>query len=420
MVHGMGCVSIEREQENAVTITAAAAVPGKGRSMGCLTGMFVATLLACGIQVGDGTKLAGGARAVLADIPREARPAQPIPFPGGVVDAELQTAFVNTPSGGIQAIRLKDGQVLWTNDACAAQPWLAAGHQLIARGERLFVLDLRNEGKLLRQCESLAYPRVKTPERCTVAFHLWDPRAAGNTLDAKWYAVASIDRNKGRPFPFQAWTVFNKAVPVGTVKINLDTGRSVLQTDPKPADVTGAQIPEAAKPENRLPPGLPAKLAAVWQQYHKNQNGRITVLGDRLVGVSMTVEPMAREFLKKVAVNAWDIKTGAAAAPVELVKDRALNIANIVLTQDRRHAAVQFSNSALTIYSIADGMSVAKEIKGVNTPENAFVDGKRLYFSQLKGGGGQTANALKALDLESRKVVWERGLKAPNAIPLPP
>ena len=54
--------------------------------------------LAMRSQVGDGTKLAGGARAVLADIPREARPAQPIPFPGGVVDAELQTAFVNTLS----------------------------------------------------------------------------------------------------------------------------------------------------------------------------------------------------------------------------------------------------------------------------------------------------------------------------------
>jgi hypothetical protein len=359
-------------------------------------------------------------RAATHDLPRETKRAEPIPFPGGVVDAELQTAFVNTPSPGIQAIRLKDGQVLWTNDACAAQPWLVANGRLIARGERLFVLDLKNEGKLLRQCEALAYPKVKTPERCTVAFHLWDPRAAGDTLEAKWYAVASIDRSKGRPFAFQAWTAFNKAVPVGMVKVNLDTGRAVLQTDPKPADVTGAQIPEAAKPENRLPPGLPAKLAAVWQQYHKDQNGRITLVGDHLVGVSMTLEKTGREYLKKIGMNAWDVKTGAAAEPVELVKDKALNIANIVLTEDRRHAVVVFSNSALAIYSLTGGKCVAKEVKGVASPEKAFVDGARVYYSQLTGGGAQNVNALKALDLETRKVVWEGALKAPSTIPLPP
>jgi hypothetical protein len=359
--------------------------------------------------------------AALSDRPREARPAQPIPFPGGVVDPDLHTAFVSTPQAGIQAIRLKDGKVLWTNDACAAQPWLVAKGRLVARGERLFVLDLKNEGKLLRQCDALAYPKVGIPERCTVAFHLWDPRVAGDTLQAKWYAVASIDRSKGRPFPFQAWTAFNKAVPVGTAKFNLDTGRAVLQTDAKPADITGALIPEPAKPENRLPPGLLAKLAAVWQQYHKDQNGRITILGDRLVGVSMTLEPVGREFLKKVALNAWDLKTGAGTEPVELVKDKALNIANIVLTEDRRHAAVVFGTSAVAIYSLADGKSVAKEVKGVSAPEKAVVDGKRLYYSQLTGGAaGQTPHALKALDLESRKVVWERALKAPSTIPLPP
>jgi hypothetical protein len=311
--------------------------------------------------------------------------------------------------------------VLWTNDTCQAQPWLVAGGRLIARGDRLFVLDLKNEGKLLRHCDPPAYPKVDVPERCTVAFHLWGPRVAGETLEAQWFGVASIDRSKGRPFAFQAWTAFNKAAPVGTVKVSLDSGRVVLQTDPKPADVTAGLIPEATKPEQRVPPSVPAKLASVWQQYHKDQNGRITILGERLVGVSMTLEPVGREYLKKVALNAWDAKTGAAAEPVELVKDKAINIANIVLTEDRRHAGVVFSTSALAIYSLTDGKRVGSDVRGVHSPEHAFVHGRHLYYAQLTGtGAAQTPNELKALDLEAGKVVWQRPLKPRSTIPLPP
>src|SRR5262245_58652256 len=47
----------------------------------------------------------------------ETTPATPIPFPNGVTDPDLRTAFVSSPKGGIQAIRLEDGKVLWANDA---------------------------------------------------------------------------------------------------------------------------------------------------------------------------------------------------------------------------------------------------------------------------------------------------------------
>jgi hypothetical protein len=240
-------------------------------------------LAAAGIGVffggapGDNRRQALGAAP--ADKAVDAKAVEPIPFPDGVIDPERRTAFVSSPKGGIQAIRLEDGKVLWTNDDCAAQPWLAAGDRLIARGERIFVLDLKKEGKLLRKCDALPFPKVEIPDKCTVAFPLWGPRVAGDTLEAKWYAVASIDRGKGRPFPFEAWTAFNKAAPVGTVKINLDSGKAELETDPKTADITQGLIPEAAKTEQMTPAGLPEKLTEVWRQYHKDQNGRITVVG---------------------------------------------------------------------------------------------------------------------------------------------
>jgi hypothetical protein len=343
-------------------------------------------------------------------------PPKPIAFPDGVLDPARQTAFVTTPKGGIQAIRLEDGKVLWTANEALGQPWLVAGDRLIARGDRIYVLDLKKEGKV-RPCEDLLYPKVVAPERCTVAFHLWSPRVTDSTLEAKWYAVASIDRSKGRPFNFEAWTGFNKGAPAGTVKVNMDTGRVDVATDPKPVDVTMGLMPGTVN-SPQMPAGLPEKLTAVWQQYQKDQNGRITPLENRLVGVAMLLEKDGAEYRKKVVLNSWDLKTGGAADPIVLTEGKALDIANIALTEDRRHAVVQFGTSALAIYSLADGKRVATEVKGVLTPEEAFVQGKRLYHVLTKVQTGD--RLLTAIDLDSGKQSWVHPLKPRNIMPLPP
>jgi hypothetical protein len=358
-------------------------------------------------------------QALSAPVPDKqpgAKALEPILFPNGVLDPDRRIAFVSSPKGGIQSIKLEDGKVLWTNDDITAKPWLATSKTLIARGEHIVVLDLTT-GKLLKQCDAPAFPKVETPDRCIVSFNLWNPRVSGETLEAKWFAVANIDRSKGRPFAFEAWTAFNKAVPVGTVQFNLDTGKAEVVSDPKPANVAVGLIPDAAKPEHP-PAGLPDELKTVWQQYHKDQNGRITVLDGRLVGVSMVLEKVGTEYTKKAVLNSWDLKTATAAEPVELVKDKALALANIVLTEDRRHAAVVFSMSSATIFSLTDGKRVAEDVKGVPSPWNAYVVGMRLYSVESTGNRGE--QSLRALDLTSGKLVWEHAVQPRSTIPLPP
>jgi hypothetical protein len=347
---------------------------------------------------------------------------EPIPFPDGVLDAERQTAFVSSPKGGIQAIRLKDGEVLWTNDDCQAQPWLVAGNRLIARGDRVFVLDLKNKGKLERKCDEIAYPKVVVPDRCTVAFHLWNPHVIGDMLEANWFGVAYIDRSKGRPFNHQGWTGFNKEAPAGGAVINLANGKVIIAND-KPIDVTAGLIPAASKPESRIPANLSKEMIEIWQRYQKDsdKSGRVTVLGNRLVGVSMTLLKRGNEYDKKIDLNAWDIKTGKAAMPIELAKDSAQKIANIALTQDHRHAAIQFSNSAVNIYSLADGKVLGKELQGVRSLDSAFVEGSLIFFTETKGFGKmQTPQILRALDIGTGKVAWERDIKPRDTRPLPP
>jgi hypothetical protein len=378
----------------------------------CAMGLL-AGLLLCGAGASPGRAIG----AAPPDTRTEPKPAEPVPFPDGVLDPTRSTAFISSPKGGIQAVRLEDGKVLWTNDACAAEPWLVAGDRLIARADRLVVLDLKNEGKQVRQCDAPAYPKVVVPDKCTVAFNLWNPRITGATLEASWFAVAHIDRSKGRPFPFQAWTAFNKTVPVGTIKVNLETGKSEIRTDPKPVDVTAGLIPAAMKPD-WPPPGLSEKLDLVWHQYHKDQNGRIALVDDRLVGVALNLDKLGAEYQKRVVLHAWTLTKGAPAEPVELIRGKALDIANIVLTRDQRHAAVQFNTSALAIYSLANGKLVARDVRGVPSPDSAFVAGTRLYAVADTANRGE--RVLKAIDLEGGKIVWERGLKPRSTIPLPP
>jgi len=124
------------------------------------------------------------------------------------------------------------------------------------------------------------------------------------------------------------------------------------------------------------------------------------------------------EYNKKVVRHSWDLKTGEAGEPVELIKGKALDINNIGLTEDRRHAAVSFSTSAVTVYSLADGKPVAKDLKGVSSPENALVEGKRLY--SVEPSSMSADRTLKAIDLESGKVAWDRPLKPRSTVPLTP
>ena len=328
-----------------------------------LTKLKIAAVLMIGIVgIGTGVFLFGlpgraplqAVAAPLPDQPRPAPQAPPVPFPEGLLDPDARTVFVGTAQGGVQAIRLDDGKALWSNNAIQADPWLLAGNCLIARGERIFVLDIR-EGKLLRQCDAPAYPKLTVPEKCTVSFELSSPRVEGNTLQAAWYTVVAIDRRQGRPFNFEGLNAFNQKAPAGTLKIDLATGRTELLPDSKPGDA----VPQPAKKENELS----AKLMEIRNRYQNTEAGRIAIVGNRLVGVSLTVESVPANPTKRITLHSWDLKTGEEAPAVELVKDKATNIADAQFTLDGRHVGVVFGASR-TIYSLTTGKRVGIEVPG--------------------------------------------------------
>ncbi len=412
-------------QATTAVVPAAVAELAKGvlRTM-WITKLKIAAVLILGLfGIGAGVFLFGfpgreSRNAVAAPLPEQPRPAPQVaavPFPDGFLDPAARTVFVGNSQGGVQAVRLDDGKVLWTNDTIQAEPWLLSGNRLIARGERIFVLDIRQDGKLLRECDAPAYPKLAAPDRCTVSFQLSSPQIDGDTLRVGWYSQAAIDRRQGRPFNFEGLNAFNQKAPAGTLTIDLSTGKVTLSTDANP----GNAKTEPAKKENELP----AKLAEIRGRYQSTENGRVGIIGNRLVGVSLAVESVPANPMKKITLHSWDIKTGEEAPAIELLKDKATNIADARFTLDGRHVGVMFGQSQ-AIYSLTTGKRVGIQVPGFTLMQmdRTFVDGNRAYFTQTNGTRlGQAApTVLRAFDLEAGKVAWEQPIKPRNTMPLPP
>src|SRR5687768_16853842 len=89
----------------------------------------------------------------------------PVVIPGGVADAGGKTGYVANPTGGIDAIDLQSGKLLWATEE-ASRPLVAFGHRLVAQAGRkgransvrVVVLDGKDRGKRLLASDPVVFP----------------------------------------------------------------------------------------------------------------------------------------------------------------------------------------------------------------------------------------------------------------------
>ena len=74
------------------------------------------------------TLLASSAVTALA-APAPEPPSRPLPLPGGVADPDGKTGYVVNEKGGINALDLESGKILWTRDE-PAKPFAPMPHEL--------------------------------------------------------------------------------------------------------------------------------------------------------------------------------------------------------------------------------------------------------------------------------------------------
>jgi hypothetical protein len=229
------------------------------------------------------------AAALLAAEPPPPPAAQPLPC--GVTDPGGRTGFFANAKGGIDAVDLASGDLLWDLDG-AKWPALAEGDRLFAwapvngNGLRVLALDRTQAGRRLLESEPVFFPDWVSVEE-----------APGRSFSARWRL------EKGAlvlDWEARAWFVGAHATPQaeadarrfadGRVRIDVETGKAESASAEKPAE----------------PPPLPRELEkAVVRWQGEAGGGRAALVLERADG---------RE---KLTLWSWDV--GSVHAPRELL-----------------------------------------------------------------------------------------------------
>jgi hypothetical protein len=324
---------------------------------------------------------------------------KPVLLPGGIADDAGRTGFLASAVGGIEAIDLQTGEVLWESIE-AQRPLLLVGSRLIAQAGirrnrfRILVYEVRT-GECMRESDPVVLPGwVVTGSAPGRSFDArW--RLEGNVLVCAWEAEAWY-ADSAHPTTEQAEAARKQAS--GVARIDLDTG--IVESGPAEKTETGPP-PKALKELE--------KLAVRWQ----GAIGPFTaalVLEESSSGQSLVL-------------RMWEPATGKAAEPRELLHGKRLLVQT---TLDGKYLCLRdggtrpdekgsrtLPEQSWMLVSLDLAAPIRKVPYEAGTQTLAVV-GSRLFYAV--SGPVQGAihrplvqpRTLKAVNLESGKVLWQR------------
>jgi outer membrane protein assembly factor BamB len=232
----------------------------------------------------------------------------PAIIPGGVTDAAGKIGYLSLPKGGIVAVDLEKGDVLWESKE-ANRPLIVAGNRLAALATdkdksnvlRVVAIDTDPKGK-----KSVTSP-IKLPDWAVVGTGR-DHQQAGKSFMAraqlvkgslvlKWWA-GSRYYGGAAPSPEVLKNATKDATGIATV--NLETGKVEMKQDDKLERPSGSGLEPVAK--------LPKEV----QEVARRENWQFgVVVGPRAYGqVQKAGGKVAFGAVQNVLVQAVDLKTG--------------------------------------------------------------------------------------------------------------
>jgi hypothetical protein len=331
----------------------------------------------------------------------------PVLIPMGVAGApgtaQAAVGYVANASGGIDAIRLKDGTLLWSTRE-ASRPLIAYGNRLAAlRGNRVVVLDVTQKGKKVFQSAELPLAGgALTPQPGSVLLSVSAWLSRGD-LVVKWVGAGYI--HGGVTYERPAIEDMIRRAR-GVVRVGLGPRGFIEKLDPD-------TMPPPALPEGlrylNAPVGYPP--GRLWYP-----RPHVAVVGDK-VATLVREEGDGKE---KLVLQRWDLKTGKAEAPLTLREGRNLFWQ---MTLDGRHVFLAPPKSSRNgeLYSLETGKKVATPPVSLMQPVSVL--GSRMYFlteGPPKGKGHEVRvikRVLKAMELKTGKVVWERQVEGVHILP---
>ena len=318
------------------------------------------------------------------------------PLPCGVTDPSGRTGFVANAAGGIDALDLATGDVLWSVK-CARRPALAEDDRLFAwapvkaNGLRVLAFDPTHDGRRLSESETVTLPDwVNVEEPPGQSFVTRWRRDKGRLIldwEARaWYVGAR---------PTQEADAAARKQASGQVRIDLETGKA-----------------EAAAAEPALaPPPSPAELeTAVVRWQGPAGDGRAALVMDESAG------------RRRLSLWTWDAEkvnppkellAGKRLVVLPTVDERLLCLRDASPRPDQGPGADEGRQYGWTIFT-ADGGERLAQIPYDPGAEAVAVVGPRVFClvaGPLKGPLDKPfvrPRGLKAYDLKTGKPLWER------------
>lgn len=338
-------------------------------------------------------------------------------LPQGLADPTGRIGYFASASGGIEAIDLATGKVLWQTHE-AQRPLLLDGDHLLAQAGtkrnrlRILRLDVKRDGECDFESDPIVFPAwVVTGEAHGHSFAAqWHQDKHQLVLD--WQARAWYT-GKTRPTPEEKSAARKRAG--GIARIDLRTGQIEVQPT----------LGEPAAPAAESPPPLPEQLerkALRWQG---------------LIGQHWKVLALEEDNGKQILVlHSWDQKKNAEEQPKELLRGKKLLVRTTLDEQilclhegsprpdDSASLMPKKSPSWWWLYSVLTEKPLGR-IPDEAGMHSIAVVGKHVFYlipGTLHGSLDRPhfqPQTLRAIDLSSGQKLWEHPVAGKLIAPPP-
>jgi hypothetical protein len=343
-------------------------------------------------------------------------------FPLGVRDPEGKSAYVDGPEDRILAVRLSNGQTLWSVPGPGRPVGLARDRLLVQvplldpvsdklraprNRIRIDMLDVGHNGEVAAYSQPINFPdwvRVGPEHGRTFASWGW---VDGEQFYLAWEATAFY---AGGPPPPPEIAEAAKKQAAGVVRVELKTGQATM-----------LKADAVSPPQRGLPAALrELPLSTLYSEVTSAMAKKRLVVGDVLA----VLDQQAIQKQQRLVLKRWDITTGEPLAASTLMEREALTVQ---LAHDGGHLLVHptaatnvapADHDLYRAFSLSTGAKVG-ELHGESGTLYTVV-GTRVYYlvTHPSTSGMEHLRTVRAIDLTTGRTVWE--LPVQPRVDLPP
>jgi hypothetical protein len=326
-------------------------------------------------------------------------------LPGGIVDADGKTAYLQGKDGTLAAVDLEKGTDLWKTDA-SLTPLGFWGRRLVTAAAvkdkpdqiRLVVLDLAKDGKKLSESDPIDISGFRKGLHGNVLVRGY---LDGDDLLLQWTAIWTTDTRQPNELPEYSR---------GLTRVNLKSGKAASLTE-KETNALRPPLKLSAKLEEVLSK-KPGPTTQFLNEGAWSSEPRRLFAGNRVGAIHRT--QVEKE--EKVILQTWDLRTGEDADTTVLLQ-RSFGL-HFKETLDGRYVAFELtppnaqpdkqSDAAYwDVFGVADKKRVGKVLFGWNSL-GLGVSESRAFVLQSELNKDERNLVLKASDLRTEKLLWQR------------